>query len=48
MVQWFNGSDELGSTTGTKVILIVGESQLIVNTCTQVHHHESYGKSWMW
>ena len=37
---------KLGSTTDTKVILIVERPQLIVNKCTQVRHHESYGKSW--
>ena len=36
---------KLGSTTDTKVILIVGRPQLIVNKCTQVRHYESYGKS---
>ena len=37
---------KLRSTTDTKVILIVEGAQLIVNMCTQVHHHESYRMSW--
>ena len=35
---------KLGSTTDTKVILIVERPQHIVNKRTQVCHHESYGR----
>ena len=35
---------KLGSTTDTKVILIVERPQLIVNKCMQVRHYESYRK----
>ena len=37
---------KLGSTTDTKPILVVEWTQLIVNKRMQVHHYESYGKSW--
>ena len=37
---------KLRSTTDTRVILIVGSPQLIVNKCTQMRHCESYGRSW--
>ena len=37
---------KLGSTTDTKLILIVEGPQLIVNKCTQVRHYESYRMSW--
>ena len=36
---------KLGSTTDTKVILIVEGAQLIVNKCMQVCHYESYRMS---
>ena len=36
---------KLESTTDTEAILIVEESQLIVNKCTQVRHYESYGRN---
>ena len=37
---------KLRSTTDTEAILIVEESQPTVNKCMQVHHYESYGRSW--
>ena len=37
---------KLGSTTDAKAILIVEETQLRENKHMQVHHYESYRKSW--